>query len=142
MRGVLDYMRTMIAGPGHFRFLFQPVVALVFGILDGIRDQHHGRAPIGAEFKRLRGSERWRHLAVGLHRVILPMCIATLLSLVFQYWIRRSIHFVPALCFAIVFVALPYLLARGFSNRVGRRWHRSRPRRTSLAPGKQGPKPP
>jgi hypothetical protein len=131
MRDVLAYMREMLAGPGHFRFLLQPTVAIIFGILDGIRDHHYGREPLGAEVKRRHGAERWRHLGAGLRRVILPMCLATALSLIFQYWIRHRIHFLPALSFAILFVALPYVVARGLTNRVDRRWHRSHPRKAT-----------
>jgi hypothetical protein len=131
MGDILAYFREMLAGPGHFRFLMQPAVAILFGILDGVRDHHHGRGPLGAEIKQRHGAERWRHLEFGLRRVIVPMCIATALSLIFQYWIRHRIHFLSALSFAILFVAVPYVLARGFSNRVDRRWHRSHPRKAT-----------
>jgi len=113
------------------RVLVQPAVAIVLGIMDGCRDSHRGSRPVGVDFRSRRGRDRWSYQGAVLRRIILPLCMAIVLSMLFQAIIRREVRPGPALAFAVVFVALPYVVVRGFANRVDRRWHRTHPRKAS-----------
>ena len=127
MRQVWEYMRTMMSGPGWFRFFVQPVMAILFGILDGRRDNHEGRVPF---FMWLRSAHRQDEVVLtAFRRIAVPLCLATGLSLVFQYVILRRVRLLPALLFALVFVALPYFVTRTLANGADSRWHRKHPRR-------------
>jgi len=131
MREISEYMHQMLTGPGHFRFLLQPAFAILIGVLDGRRDSHTGRGPFGRWVWSRPGIERGQRLVEGLRRLVVPLCLALGLSLVFQYVNRRSLHLIPALVAAIVLVALPYLIARGLGCRADLRWHRTHPRKIS-----------
>jgi hypothetical protein len=128
MGQILRDLAHMLGGPGHLRFLVQPAVAILFGIRDGRRDSHGGRLPFGVDLRQQRGRNRATLLGRSLRRILLPLCMAIALSMLFQYVVLRWIRLWPALLFATVLVALPYLVARGLSNRFDRRWHRHHPR--------------
>jgi hypothetical protein len=131
MKGILQYLQQMLTGPGHLRVLVQPTLAILLGIVDGRKDSHAGQRPFGVVLRAKRGAERWTYLKQNLRRVLVPLCLAIILSMVFQYVVRRSIHLLPAFLFAILLVALPYVLARGIANRIDVRWHHRHPRRAS-----------
>ena len=131
MRQIVQYLHEMATGPGHLRILIQPTIAVLFGIRDGRMDSHAGQRPFGVVFRATRGAARWAHVKHNLRRILVPLCLAIILSMVFQYVVRRSVHLLPAFLFAAIFVALPYLAAREISNRIDVRWHHRRPRRAA-----------
>jgi hypothetical protein len=131
MRQILEDVHKMMVGPGHLRFLVQPAVAVLLGLRDGRIDSHAGLRPFGVELRAKQGREQWAHLKQALRRVVVPLCLAILLSLIFQFVIRGRSRLIPALAFASMLVALPYLIARGIANRIDSFWHRTHPRRAS-----------
>jgi hypothetical protein len=120
-----QYFYEMLHGPGSLRVFIQPAIALLLGVRDGINDWALGRGPylITIFRQRKRGTVLLRQ---GLRAIALPLCIAVAASLLFQYLIRARMRFVPALLYAILFVAIPYMLARAVANRVERFRHRPR----------------
>jgi hypothetical protein len=116
---VEEYLRQMWEGPGHFRFLLQPALAIALAIRDGVRDAKQGKPPflVWLIAHRVSWAERlWlliRHLA-------LPLCLAVGMSFAFQIDIQGRFRPVPALGFAIFLVLLPYILVRAASNRAAR----------------------
>jgi hypothetical protein len=121
MDSLTDYMHRMMSGPGSFRFFIQPLIAIALGIRDGRLDSHAGAPPIFRAGKA--------QLAAALKRIVVPLLMATGLSLVFQWVILQHLRLGPALVFAAVMVALPYLLARALAERADARWHKTHPRR-------------
>ena len=121
MDEVAEYIHRMTSGPGTFRFFMQPLVAILLGIRDGRLDSHAGAPPIFRAGKA--------QLGAAIKRIVVPLCVAAGLSLVFQWVILRDLHLGPALLFAAVMVALPYLLARALAERADARWHKTHPRR-------------
>ncbi len=119
----------MLAGPGAFRVLVQPAIAIALGILHGLRDRRAGRPPYLLELYQAAG-DRARRLREGLRDVVLPLCVAALASLVFQYIIRPRVYLAYAIAYALVFVAIPYFVTRALTNRLARKFGgRSRGRR-------------
>src|SRR5262249_44270276 len=110
MSEISEYLHQMLTGPGHLRFLLQPVVAILIGVLDGLRDSHAGHGPFWRWVWSRPGGERGRRLTEGLHHLVVPLCLGLGLSLVFQYVNRRSVHLIPALVAALFLVALPYAI--------------------------------
>jgi hypothetical protein len=128
-----QYLYEMLHGPGALRFFIQPFIALLLGIRDGVNDWALGRGPYLATIFRQRKRAKVL-LRQGLRAIALPLSVAVFASLLFQYLIRARMRFVPALLFAIIFVAIPYMVARATANRVERFRHRPRrPTDESLA---------
>ena len=115
-----EHIIAMIHGPGTFRAFLQPSIAVVLGILHGLRDRRAGRRPyLAALFGR--GGDHLRHLADGVRAMLVPLCIAVLASLIAQQIVRSHLYFGYALIYAAIFVALPYFLARSVTNRLATR---------------------
>jgi hypothetical protein len=123
----LAYLERMMTGAGGMRFLLQPLVAIVVGVLMGRRDSHEGR---GSFWHGVRSRREGEHpLFEGLKRVAVPFFLALVLSLVFQFVNMRNVRLVNAVVAAIVLVAVPYVISRDLSSRVDHWWHRTHPRK-------------
>lgn len=115
----LDDIPKRLAGPGRFRFVLQPVTAVILGILGGLADARAGRPPYlyGVLFHRaLRG----KLLRSGFKRVLNLLLMGILLDAVFQRIILGVSHPGAALVVGPVLIVLPYSVARAFSNRLAR----------------------
>jgi hypothetical protein len=133
MRSILQQFHAMLSGPGHLRFIIQPALAILLGLRDGRIDSHAGLRPLDAELRALHGAERWGSVRKTLRRILVPLCLAIGLSLVFQYVIQGRSRLLPALSFAVFLVALPYFISRSIANRIDGRWHVTHPRQVSSA---------
>jgi hypothetical protein len=120
MDQLTDHLHRMLSGPGHLRFFLQPLIAIILGIRDGRLDSLAGAPPI---FRAGRAQ-----LGVAIRRIAVPLCVATGMSLLFQLVILHRMRIGPALVFAVVMVALPYLISRALAERVARRRHVTAPR--------------
>ena len=113
-----EYFSEMWNGPGRLRFFLQPVLAILLGVRDGVRDAKEGRPPY--VWSVVTGTDRVQQLKRGLKQIALPLGVGFILSLVFQYVIRRVVHVGIAVLFGAVFIAIPYMAARALSNRLYR----------------------
>jgi hypothetical protein len=116
---VKQHIVVMLGGPGTLRFLLQPAVAVLLGVLHGIRDRHAGHPPFFIGVGRARG-RRLVRLGDAVREMALPLTVAIIASLAFQFLIRAHVHVAYALLYAFLFVAVPYSVARGLANRVVR----------------------
>jgi hypothetical protein len=126
MHNVVESVHQLTTGAGA-RFVLQPLLAVIAGVLMGRLDSHSGRGAFGHQvFARSKDDEH--PLLQSLRRVEVPLCLALAVSLVFQYLDLRTVHLVPSLLVALWLVALPHLCARDLSSRVDAWWHRGHPR--------------
>ena len=104
-------------GPGGFRLMLQPLVAVALGIRDGLRDSKEGKPAyfIGIVFCR---EERREMLASTLNNILTPFIIGVVIDLVLQYFIFRRVRLIPAVIVGFLLIGLPYSLARGITNRI------------------------
>jgi hypothetical protein len=122
-----------LTGPGRFRFLLQPTMAMVLGVAAGCADARAGRPPY--LYALLLGSKDRDHLVrSGLGDVVNLLLIGILVDSACQWLILGASYPGAALVVGPVLVAFPYALARALANRVtvvqeGRR-ARCRPRPT------------
>jgi hypothetical protein len=119
-RQFFDDMVARLSGPGRLRFIMQPIVAILLGTRDGVKDARAGSRPFlwGLVFHReLRG----QLLRSGLASVRNLVAIAILLDIISQYLIFHEIHPGAAVLLGPMLIALPYALARAFANRIARR---------------------
>jgi hypothetical protein len=107
----------MVGGPGTLRFFVQPAIAIVLGILHGIRDRRQGRRPYLIGLVHAHGA-RGRHLLEGIREIAVPLGLALLGSYVFGYVIRGRIYILYGFVYALLFVAVPYFVTRALANRV------------------------
>jgi hypothetical protein len=107
-------------GPGRFRFVLQPAVAIFLGIRAGIADGRAGRLPY--IFSLLSdGKRRGELLKEGFAQVTTLVAMAILLDAISQWLILRAIYPGPALVVGPVLIAFPYSLSRALANRYVKR---------------------
>jgi hypothetical protein len=136
MDAPLTFYEGLIArvdGPLHFRFVFQPAMALFLGIRDGIQDSRKSRPAhlltICTDFEHGR-----QYLWAGLRSVGKVMLIAAVLDVVYQFIAFRAFHLWGVIYAALILALIPYLIIRGPVNRIAR-WYASR--HASQTPGQR-----
>ena len=115
-----------LTGPGRFRFLMQPAVAILLGIRDGRQDAHAGRPPYLLALL-LGGPDRREQMRSGFRSVVNLLLMGILLDSVFQWVILGVSHPGAALVVGPVLITAPYGLARALANRATRLKMRARP---------------
>jgi hypothetical protein len=119
-RAFFEDIPGRLAGPGRFRFVLQPLAAIVLAVGSGLADWRAERPPYlcGVLFHReLRGELA----SSGLKTVINLILMGILMDAVFQWVIFGVSHPGAALAVGPVLILLPYALARSLSNRLARR---------------------
>jgi len=118
-RAFLEDIPKRLTGPGRFRFILQPVVAIVLGIRSGLSDARAGSPPYlyGVLFhRRLRGEL----VKSGFATVANLLLMGILMDSVFQWIILGVSHPGAALVVGPVLIVGPYAIARSLSNRLAR----------------------
>ena len=118
-RRFADDIVARLHGPGRLRFILQPLVAIVLGSRDGIKDARAARPPF------LRNLLFHKADRTGLMRSALAsvrdlLAIAILLDVVSQLIIFRMVHPAAALLIGPVLIALPYASSRALANRTSK----------------------
>jgi hypothetical protein len=114
-------------GPGRFRFLLQPAMAVALGVAAGRADARAGRAPY--LYALLLGRESRGGLArSALRDVVNLLLVGILLDSVCQWLILGASYFGAALVVGPVLIAVPYAVARALANRVATAWEGRRAR--------------
>ncbi len=118
-----------LTGPLSFRFILQPLVALVLGARDGVLDAKAGRPPYvwGLIFHP---EGRARQISRGLATLGKPIIVAVVIDAVAQFLMFRTVYPGAAVLVGIAVMALPYVLARALINRAASM------RRTRAVPGR------
>ena len=119
-RQFLEDLPKRLKGPGRMRFIFQPAVAIFFGIRAGIADARAGRGPyiLGVLFD---SQGRRELLREAFERLSVLIAMSILLDALSQLLILHEVLPGPALVVGPVLIAMPYSLARALTNRIVRR---------------------
>jgi hypothetical protein len=113
----LDDIPRRLPGPGRFRFILQPLTAVVLGVLGGIADAKAGRPPY--LYGLIFGSGHRRVLiSSGYQTVVNLLLMGILLDAISQWVILGTSHPGAALVVGPVLIVGPYALARALSNRL------------------------
>jgi hypothetical protein len=115
-RAFLEDIPKRLTGPGRFRFVLQPVTAIILGIRSGLVDARAGRPPY------LYGVLMHRHLRrelmrSGFETVVNLLLMGILMDSVCQWLILGASYPGAALVVGPVLIAGPYAAARALSNR-------------------------
>jgi len=123
---LLDLPKRLF-GPGRFRFLLQPVMAVALGLVAGRADARAGRAPY--LYALLLGSENRGSLArSALGDVANLLLMGILVDSVCQWLILGASYLGAALVVGPVLIAFPYAAARALTNRATTALERRRAR--------------
>lgn len=106
-------------GPMAFRFYFQPVMALLFALRDGIRDAHQGRP---AYFWALFTDRPHRRelLRSGWSSVGKVFIFAVVLDTLYQLFVLKGLRPIQGVLVAALLALVPYVVLRGPVNRIAR----------------------
>lgn len=110
-----------LTGPGRFRFILQPAVAIILGIRMGLADARAGRPAYlyGLLFHR---GHRRELVRSGFESVMNLLLMGILLDSIFQWVLFGSSYPGAALVVGPVLIVTPYSVARALSNRVYGAW--------------------
>jgi hypothetical protein len=115
---VFEHFLARLDGPLHFRFIFQPLMAVIFAIRDGRKDARGGLAP----FRLFTEPARRREVLLSSWQSVWKVfLIGLLLDAVYQYLELRWFYPGEALLVALILAVLPYFLLRGTVNQLARR---------------------
>jgi hypothetical protein len=119
-REFFEDMVARLSGPGRFRFIMQPLVAIFLGSRDGVKDAQKGASPFlwSLVFHREHRPHLLRSAIASVRNLI---AIAILLDIISQFLIFHRIHPGAAVILGPVLISLPYALARALANRITRR---------------------
>jgi hypothetical protein len=123
-RDFLEDIPKRLAGPGRFRFVLQPLFAVLLGVRSGMADARAGWPPYlyGVLFH---ADLRRELVGSAFETVANLLMMGILLDSVFQWVILGASYPGAALVVGPVLIVLPYSLARALSNRLVRaRSHR------------------
>jgi hypothetical protein len=116
----LEDIPKRLTGPGRFRFILQPLFAIILGVLNGLADARAGRPPYlcGIIFHQKLRRELMRD---GFSTIVNLLLMGILLDAVLQRIILGVAHPGPALIIGPVLIVTPYTIARALSNRLARK---------------------
>jgi hypothetical protein len=115
----VDDLINRVGGPLSFRFLLQPTVAIVYAIIDGIRDARAGKP---AYFWSLLSDPAhvWARIMEGWGSLAKLLALVAILDLVYELIVFKTIMLGQTIAVVIVVAVLPYMLLRGPANRIAR----------------------
>jgi len=116
-REFLEDLPQRFTGPGRFRFVLQPLLAVLLGCRDGLGDLRAGRLPYLSGVL-LGGHRRKELLRSGLAAVRNLLAMGIVLDAVAQLLIYRQVHPGAALLLGPILICVPSGLARALTYRV------------------------
>jgi hypothetical protein len=116
-RQFLEELPQRFTGPGRFRFILQPLIALLLGVRSGIADARAGNPSYLFALLFAPGRRReLLHSGVAAIRNLLAMGI--ILDVVFQWVLYRAVHPGAALMVGPILICVPYSFSRALTNRL------------------------
>jgi hypothetical protein len=116
---VIENLFARLDGPLHFRLIFQPLMATIFAVIDGIKDAKQGNPPYFWNIASNR-EDRKELLKLGWKRVGKIFILAVVLDIIYSLKVMHWIYPGETLIVAFVLAVVPYLLIRGPVNRLVR----------------------
>jgi hypothetical protein len=114
-REFLEDIPLRLTGPGRFRFLFQPAIAVLLGVAAGRSDARAGKPPYFSALL-FHGNERGALLRSSIESIANLLLMGILLDSVCQWLILRASYPGAALVVGPVLIGVPYAVARTLSN--------------------------
>jgi hypothetical protein len=115
----IEHLIDRITGPLHFRMLLQPLMALIYGVVDGLKDARIGKPPY---FWALFSNPTHRREIVkdGWKSIGKVFLLALILDVGYQVAVLHFVYPGEAIIVATALAILPYLFIRGPVTRIAR----------------------
>jgi len=113
----MEYIIELMGGPFTFRFVMQPVLAIILGLRDGRKDAK-SNAPLILPMLLLESGKRGETLKGALKRVTVPLIISVVMDSIVQITVFEVLRLQWALVVGVCLVGIPYLLSREITNRI------------------------
>jgi hypothetical protein len=109
------------SAPMAFRFVLQPLMAVVAAAVHGYRDAQAGRSPY---FWTVMSNPQQRvvRLREGLNATARVILLGMVMDAIYQFVVLKRFYPVEALIVAVLVGFVPYLLLRGVVTRFVRLW--------------------
>lgn len=111
---------SRMEGPFSFRMIIQPLMAVIFAIIDGLKDAKWGKPAYlwavasSSEHRRDLLKDGWKHFG----KIFI---LAIMLDVLYQLKVHGTINsWVGIIIAALILAVLPYMLLRGPINRIAR----------------------
>ena len=118
-------LQGRLYGPFSFRYVLQPIMAMLYAARDGIVDARHGRPVYFWSILNSR-SERLQLLREGWSAVARVLALGTIMDVIYQLMVFHWIHPVQLVIVVLGLAFVPYLLLRGPINRIARHFIKQR----------------
>ena len=118
-RQFLEDIPKRLTGPGRFRFVLQPAVAIFLGARAGVAEARENRPPF-LQAVLFNAEHRSALIRSALSHVAVLVSVAILFDAISQLLIFGNIHPGAALVVGPVLISVPYGLSRALANRVAR----------------------
>lgn len=117
--GFIEDIPKRLSGPGRFRFIMQPLAAIILGIRSGRADRRAGRPPYlyGLCFDRVHRREMMKS---GFATVVNLLLMGILVDSICQWLILGASYPGAAVIVGPVLIVGPYALSRALSNRCSK----------------------
>lgn len=106
-------------GPMRFRFVLQPMMAVIAAIHDGLKDARAGRPPYFMTMLR-NPPERVGRLREGLNATARIILLGLAMDVIYQAVVLRTFYPNEALVVALLLAFVPYVIFRGLVVRAWR----------------------
>jgi hypothetical protein len=119
---ILENMEMRVSGPLKFRLFLQPTMAVILGVMGGLKDARMGRPPyFWGIFTIARG--RRAELEDGWRSIWRVFILAIVLDIIFQLIVLKWVYPGETILVALILAIIPYVLVRGPVNRIASRLH-------------------
>jgi hypothetical protein len=113
-RQFFEELPHRFTGPGRFRFVLQPTIAILLGVRRGLADARAGNPRYG----------RKELLLSGVAAVSTLLALGVIMDIVFQFVVYKTVHPGVALLVGPIFIFAPYVLSRELTTHLATRWGR------------------
>ena len=114
---IMENMSDRVNGPMRFRFVLQPLMAVIFAVIDGRKDAKAGK-PAYAWALFTDSASRADMIKDGWKSVGKIFILALVLDLGFQIFVQGFVFPMETVLVAILLAIVPYLILRGPINRL------------------------
>jgi len=116
----VENLADRVSGPMKFRLLLQPLMAVIFAVMSGLKDAKAGKPPY---FWALLTDPAHRREMIrdGWKSVSKVFVLALILDVVYQVIVLRFVYPGEAIVVALALAIVPYLIVRGLVTRIARK---------------------
>lgn len=124
---IVENLFGRLDGPLHFRFIMQPLMAVFFAVIDGMKDARAGKPAyfwaviINPGHRKALFRDGWKHMG----KIFI---LAVILDIIYQLKVQHTIYPGEILIVAFFLAIVPYVLLRGPVNRLMRLWAKEKTR--------------